>query len=1109
MRPRDERPGRVQLLAMSIPGSRSDTGFKVFISYSRADLAFADELCAGLEIIGYEPSLDRTAIAEGEDWRARLGTLIAEAETVVFIISPDAARSEICSWEVEEAARLSKRIIPVLWRTPSPYPVPVRLAALNYVRFDPNEDGRPRSFTAGLRALDRALKADLDWLRAMSRWLLRAQEWDRGGRPANRLLTGSDIAEIKAWAARRPSAAPELTALHLDFIRASEAEEQARAAAARSQIQERERLVAAAEAAALSREKAVDRAARSQRRAGRLLLAIGVLLLAGIVAVLWQSRETSRREAAIFSALTTEAIREARYDRAIRFAVAGLPPVGGTFLTPWSQELEAKLAGAAQLNALRSVLPGVIQRHAFSPDGRRLISADGRAARIWDVQTGAERLKLGGHTGDVYAACFSRDGKRVATASADMTARVWDAATGAVLLTLKGHDAELVSVEFSADGTRMVTASTDATARIWDAATGAELLRVSGAGKPLTGASFNATSTLVLTTSQKDTVRVWDAATGSLLSALDASDGDQHYATFSPDGERIATSRYGSDTAHIWDARSGESVAALKGHTGWVWRPEFSPDGKYVVTPSNDGTVRIWDAATGAEVSRHTGHRYWVLRAAFSADGKRVASTSWDKKVRIWDPQTGALIMALEGHDREVHMAEFSPDGAWLATAAYPENAVRIWDLQQFDATRVLPHQGAVVAAAFDRGGTKVVTASLDRTAKIWDATTGTALATLRDHTSQIWSAAFNADGTRVLTGGLNTVALIFMTSQTSDPAYRSMWLWAAPSGALVAELKGHDGVVWKGRFSADGTRLVTASADRTARIWDARKGALQLVLRGHESGVNSAAFSPDGSQVVTASEDKTARIWDSLSGRQIAVLGVYEGEVRDAVYSPDGALILTTPKETGDATVWDARTAVRVAVLKGHESPLLSTAFSPSGKFVATGSSDYTARIWNARTGATVAILRGHDHNVMDVEFSPDETTIATASPQDGTLRLWDLRTATEIIALHRNALTATFGPDGSRILSASLGQNTAEVWHARWATQIRGAELRDRACRESLANAAGQTFSEEEMRNPILRGREDLRNPCQRHGPLSIGYWTRIPIRLWKEVNRGARDR
>ena len=125
---------------------------KVFISYSRADMGFADEIVDGLDFDGgFEVSIDRESIIEGEDWKKRLGALIADADTIVFVLSPDSAQSDICAWEVEEAHRLSKRILPALWRPVGKTPVPAKLAALNYVRFDPNEVGRPRSFMAGLR----------------------------------------------------------------------------------------------------------------------------------------------------------------------------------------------------------------------------------------------------------------------------------------------------------------------------------------------------------------------------------------------------------------------------------------------------------------------------------------------------------------------------------------------------------------------------------------------------------------------------------------------------------------------------------------------------------------------------------------------------------------------------------------------------------------------------------------------------------------------------------------------------------------------------------------------------------------------------------------------
>jgi hypothetical protein len=87
---------------------------KVFISYARSDsAALAEELVTGLELADFEPYLDRHDIAAAEDWEARLGALIQSADTVVFILSPAAVRSERCTWEVERAAGLGKRLIPV------------------------------------------------------------------------------------------------------------------------------------------------------------------------------------------------------------------------------------------------------------------------------------------------------------------------------------------------------------------------------------------------------------------------------------------------------------------------------------------------------------------------------------------------------------------------------------------------------------------------------------------------------------------------------------------------------------------------------------------------------------------------------------------------------------------------------------------------------------------------------------------------------------------------------------------------------------------------------------------------------------------------------------
>src|SRR6266511_3231570 len=107
--------------------SEGTTGekLKVFISYSRKDSAdFADEMVAGLELAGFAPFLDRHDIAAGEDWEARLGGLIQEADTVVFVISPEAVKSPRCTWEVDRTIELSKRLLPVTFKRVPEHDIP-------------------------------------------------------------------------------------------------------------------------------------------------------------------------------------------------------------------------------------------------------------------------------------------------------------------------------------------------------------------------------------------------------------------------------------------------------------------------------------------------------------------------------------------------------------------------------------------------------------------------------------------------------------------------------------------------------------------------------------------------------------------------------------------------------------------------------------------------------------------------------------------------------------------------------------------------------------------------------------------------------------------------
>lgn len=251
----------------------------VFISYSRDDLVFADQLDATLKIGGFDTRIDRTGIHGGEKWELRLGTLIRDADTVVFVLSPSSAGSKVCEWEVRESVRLGKRIIPVACRPLDGASPPSDLAAINYIYFYSEPDKPGSGFGAGLLELVTALKTDLDWLREHTRLLQRASEWDAMGRTESRLLFGDSIGQAKAWAARRPKDAPEPTALHYEYIRASEEAE------ARRQNEERQQLEQMA-AAQAERAKALTEKEQAQKREAEQARRVVQRTRAGLIAAL-------------------------------------------------------------------------------------------------------------------------------------------------------------------------------------------------------------------------------------------------------------------------------------------------------------------------------------------------------------------------------------------------------------------------------------------------------------------------------------------------------------------------------------------------------------------------------------------------------------------------------------------------------------------------------------------------------------------------------------------------------------------------------------------------------------------------------------------------------
>lgn len=373
------------------------------------------------------------------------------------------------------------------------------------------------------------------------------------------------------------------------------------------------------------------------------------------------------------------------------------------------------------------------------------------------------------------------------------------------------------------------------------------------------------------------------------------------------------------------------------------------------------------------------------------------------------------LPLSTAHHNAVVNNIVFSPDGRYFATASDDKTA-KVWEVSSGKEIIRLPHDDQVTDVAFSPDGKYVATASNDKTARLWERSTAREVVRI-SHTDTVGFVTFSPDGKYLATFSNDKTAKLWDVNEGKEIAqFPIVDFFRAKSAARV--------------FSAD-SRYFMTNVGSVVKLWDVKsRREIHFVHKSVNNHLHALALSPNGKYLATSSDNNTV-LWDISSHKEIATL---EQNSFFLAFSPDSKYLATSNKAYNQENVrlWDVKTGKEVVRFPIY-SPVNEVAFSPDAKYLATASDDYTARIWNIQSREKIADFY-HESGVQKISFSPDGKYLATASfSRDSKNNLataskdiagvWDATNSKQITRLSQNSDVSNiaFDRDGRYLTIAS----------------------------------------------------------------------------------------
>jgi WD40 repeat protein len=621
------------------------------------------------------------------------------------------------------------------------------------------------------------------------------------------------------------------------------------------------------------------------------------------------------------------------------------------------------------------------------------------------------------------------------------------------------------------------------------------LIQTNAASLPGSGAllcvAASPDSQMLAAGSDDGSVWLWkSAADPSPIHLKKYHNGPVWSVAFSSSGKWLASGSADA-SVKVWNVTEQKLACTLTGHTTPVWSVTFSPKTDLLASGSENRQIKLWNVGDGKEI-RTLWHENWVRSVAFSPDGVQLAGATPDGLIRLWNVASLQMKQEFKAGSEHLWDIRFSPKGSRIAVASGLKVLVCPLDNPK-EAIELLGHTDHVVCVDFGQTDDDVISASLDRTIKIWkisrqsDKLRAENTHTLRGHRDAILNVCVGADRKTILSSSSDSTVRIWTDDSCQEPENLLMMNRPRPHRVLTADAK--TGLVTPAAFQAffdrtlrvprspttpgkvpaegcptvdrarglsephnfiafsqDGHRLASWYAGQL-ELWDVpKKRRLQTLSISDATGNPVLALDQKGRILAKGSQTGPLRIWQVDSEKPLSWTLDQQGPVRSLAFGGAGALLAVGGCDD-KVVVWDMAAKTRKNELSGHRGPVWALAFSPDGQLLATGDEAGAVRCWDLNKNTLLWVMKEHEQRVWSLAFSgerfaltseqnglvvsPLPPLLASAS-EDTTVRIWDIRNGQchSTFTGHTGPVwTVAFNADNTRTVSSGK-EKTIRIW-------------------------------------------------------------------------------